>query len=495
MNNPTDDAAPSHETQAAGPNEVPMAPYVSTAPLAGAPVKPPPPPVGAQAPNRRRWTILTALAAAALAALVGLVVWAPWVEHTPRTPTSLRADSPDTTSVLLRWDPRTGGPSADQFVILQGDDDVATAAGSDTSCLVEELTPNTTYRFAVAAVAGDRRSDPSPELVVTTDPGTPRSVQAGKTSATTVSVGWTAPRGPSADQFVILQGGDEVGTAAGSDTSFLVKKLTPGATYRFAVVAVVGDRRSEPAAVTETTIAPSPGGLSYDPAKTTTDTIAFTWAPPTNSPPPVKYVIFRGGKRIGSVAGDETSYTDAGLAPATAYKYQVAASWGHDRSEPSSGPVMTTVEPPVADARLTGEWPVEVTLLEDPGGNLEIGSTWTANWDFDPVCEAGVCDVTVTGDFSPPGFTFREFTATLIRDGGEYVGSGQDHITDCGSVALDNTVTVRVAVETAHTVDGTWLASSWSGTLDVASPYVEDGGFYCGTQNIRAGLAAAIHGR
>jgi len=57
----------------------------------------------------------------------------------------------------------------------------------------------------------------------------------------------------------------------------------------------------------------------------TTSSVAFRWAGPASGPPPDKYLILNDGKVIGSVPGTVTSYRGTGLAPATAYRFRVAA--------------------------------------------------------------------------------------------------------------------------------------------------------------------------
>ena len=79
-----------------------------------------------------------------------------------------------------------------------------------------------------------------------------------------------------------------------------------------------------------------PAGLAAGPS--TTSSVAFRWSRPATGPPPDRYVILHDGRVAGSVPGTVTSYQATGLAPATAYRYQVAAERGGQRSarRPSS---------------------------------------------------------------------------------------------------------------------------------------------------------------
>ena len=86
-----------------------------------------------------------------------------------------------------------------------------------------------------------------------------------------------------------------------------------------------------------------PAGLTAGPS--TTGSVALHWSRPATGPAPDSYVILRGGQVIGSVRGTVTFYRQGGLAPATAYRYQVAAVRGGKRSAPSSALVVSTATP------------------------------------------------------------------------------------------------------------------------------------------------------
>lgn len=441
--------------------------------------------------SRRRFVRpVAAVAGLIIVVVVGVLIWSLWPDPAPQAPQSLRIEATQAASVELQWDAPSDGPSADSYVILFGEEEVGSVDAPDTSYVVTSLDPNTRYEFAVVSVDGDRRSEPSEVIAVTTDPGVPSSLQIEDRGATSARLVWDAPPGPSVDAYVILNEGDEVGVVRHPETSFAVVDLIPGATYEFAVVAQDGPRRSLPVWKTVTAIAPSPGEAASDPAANTTDTIVLTWSPPVGAGAPTQYMIIRDGETVANVPGDTLSHMDTGLAPATAYEYSVAADWGFEPSEPTNAIVAATAEPPVADARLVGSWPVDVTMVEDPGGNMDVGTTWTSTWEFEPSCDAGACDVTLAGNDNPPGFNRHSFTIDLIRDGASYAGSTTAQITYCDSVPVENTVTARLTVDTAGVDDGTWVANSWTGTLEISSPYTEVGERYCPADAIRQELAA-----
>jgi chitodextrinase len=413
------------------------------------------------------------------------------VRTDPGTPTALQADVAAAT-VRLRWD-EPAGPSVDSYVIVHDDDEVGSVDASETSFTVTGLTPNTAYEFSVVSVDGDRRSAPSDPLAVRTAPGTPTALRVDQRQATSLRLVWDEPPGEPVDSYVIVNDGTELATVAHPETSFRVGDLIPGASYDFAVIAeTLSGRRSTPAEIVGVTAAtPPPGELVLDTDATTTDTIVLTWTPPPNSPTPSEYRIIRNGKQIDTVTGDTLSYTDTGLAPATSYRYRVRADWGYQPSKPTPAAKFTTTEPPVSDARLSGPWAVDLTVVEDPGGNLDVGYQWSDTWQIDSTCKRGPCDATLQGSFSPPGYNYKEFTIDLTRDGATYTGSTTAQTSYCSSVPSDNTLTVQMTVDTARTTAGQWTASSWTGTLEMATPYIDVGdGYYCPSQTYRYDLSA-----
>src|SRR5262249_47091032 len=138
--------------------------------------------------------------------------------------------------------------------------------------------------------------------------------------------------GPS--RYLVLRDGAEVGSVPGSQTSYTDSGLRPGHSYSYSVVARSWLRRSVPApAVTVRAITPSPTRLTAD--RATVNSARLHWSAPDNSPAPDKYEILRDGYVVHTVAGAATSYLDAGLSPATSYRYQIAALWDVNESDPT----------------------------------------------------------------------------------------------------------------------------------------------------------------
>lgn len=224
----------------------------------------------------------------------------------------------------------------------------------------------------------------------------------------------------------------------------------------------------------------------------TTSSVAFRWSPPASGPVPDKYLILSSGHVIGSVQGSVTSYQASGLAPETKYQYRVVAERGGIRSPRSALITVATLIPPVSDGRLEGPWNTDLKVVKSGGGSLTVGTTWTDTWSTQPRCTAGACTVTLTGHISPPTYYQRGFTVTLTRSGAVYTGTTTAHITDCSSIAVHNVLTFRITVGQAGVFGQQWLATSWSGTLKMDSPYTSAGGsYYCPAQSRTFSIAGS----
>jgi len=218
-----------------------------------------------------------------------------------------------------------------------------------------------------------------------------------------------------------------------------------------------------------------PTGLTAGPS--TTSSVTFRWARPATGPPPDRYVILHDGQVAGSVPGTATSYRGTGLAPATAYRYRVAAERGGKRSAPSPVIVVTTATPPVSAARLQGPWTVSIKLTRGAAG-LTGPPKWNETWQATPKCAAGPCDVRLAGGLN--GFAFK---TTLTRAGAVYRGKITGNVFPCGkgakSFPIRSTVRIRLTVAAVRVDNGAWTAGSWSGRMVVTAPYTASGDFFC----------------
>ena len=316
----------------------------------------------------------------------------------------------------------------------------------------------------------------------------PTGVRAEATTATSVRVTWSSP-GTNADGCLVRRDGTSVGSVSLPATSFLDTGLTPGSTYRYTLVAVAGDARSEPsAAIAAKTPAPSPRGLAT--VSTTVDSVSLRWTPPAADRAPDRYAVLRNGVTIGYVPGTGLSYRDKGLSPATAYAYSVAALWADHRSAPSGDLAVRTVAPPPSAARLQGSRDVRMTVLSAGGGSLSARATLFSAWLFRPLCARGACDTRLVGDIGGDGYISHFFRMRLVKHGAVYTGTTRAHITHCGGRDVRNRVTTRIRIREGLTESGDWVASRWDGTVTVSSPYTVAGGNrYCPAQRFTLSLS------
>jgi Protein of unknown function (DUF2510) len=218
-----------------------------------------------------------------------------------------------------------------------------------------------------------------------------------------------------------------------------------------------------------------PAGLAAGPS--TTSSVAFHWSGPATGPPPGRYQILHGGKVIGSVPGTVTSYRAAGLAPATAYRYRVAAVRGGQRSALSSGLVVRTAIPPLSAARLQGAWTVHLKVVRG-GSSLTGHKNWDESWLASPACVTGPCDVRLSGSLNG-----HAFSTALSRAGAAYHGAVIGNVFPCGSGSsafpVRSTAKIQLSVITARVDNGAWIATSWAGTMVVNSPYTASGSLFC----------------
>jgi hypothetical protein len=227
-----------------------------------------------------------------------------------------------------------------------------------------------------------------------------------------------------------------------------------------------------------------PAGLTAGPS--TASSVGFHWSRPATGPAPDSYVILREGQVIGSVRGTVTTYRQAGLAPATAYRYRVAAVRDGKRSALSHVVVVSTATPPLSAARLARPWTVRLELVRR--GGLIGARRWTESWLTRAKCAAGPCAVVMSGRID----RYR-FTAKLGRRGDRYTGTTKARLFACGSGAssfpMRDTMRFHLRVTRAQVDHRVWTASAWTGALVMSNPYTSSGHFFCPASSQTAALS------
>jgi chitodextrinase len=233
-----------------------------------------------------------------------------------------------------------------------------------------------------------------------------------------------------------------------------------------------------------------PTGLKAGPA--TTSSVTVRWSGPSNGPRPDRYQILSSGRVVGTVPGNVTSYRDAGLAPDTAYQYRVAAIRGGKRSPLSRVLTVNTTAPPVSAARWQGRWSVNIKIVKGADALRGKGAKgWVESWRATPQCAAGPCTVRLTG-----GLNRRPIKATLTRTGAVYTGTAKADVFRCGkpvdSVPIRSTLTMRITLRAGQPDGHAWVASTWSGSMVISSPYTSTRTFYCSAFTLTTALSGTV---
>lgn len=225
-----------------------------------------------------------------------------------------------------------------------------------------------------------------------------------------------------------------------------------------------------------------PGGLAAGPA--TANSISFHWARPATGPLPDKYLILSNGTVAGSVAGTAVSYRRAGLTPANTYQYRVVAVRGGTRSPQSAQLTVSTLTPPLSQARLQGLWDVFVKNVH----NSQDSRNGTLIWNLIPACAAATCAVVAhvkDGNHS--------FTMTLTRAGTGYRGHAVATFVPCGpkgnQVPDPATLKFRVRASKAVGQGQAWVATKLTGTMLWIYKYVSNTTYYCRAASYKATLS------
>lgn len=314
--------------------------------------------------------------------------------------------------------------------------------------------------------------------VISTRPGpSPVGLAALKVTSGSASLVWLPPRaGKRPQRYVVQRDGVEVTRTTG-DTSYTDTDLSALTDYRYRVLAVVEGKLSSPTAeIVVHTLPESPRGLAS--GEVTMTSVVVNWSAPSG-PRPDSYIVLRNGSEAATLSADTLTYKDTSLTPMTDTGYTVIAVTRGQRSDPTPTLAVTTLAPPVADARLQHSWDVTVRITKSTGSRAKVGLTDTGNWIFAPKCAIGACTVEVSGDLAG-----RPFSMTLNRSGALYKGSGKAHIARCGTKDISNNLNLTVKVTAGDISDSTWTASNWTGNLALSIPYTTSGNYYCPAQTI-----------
>ncbi|MCL2305111.1 MAG: fibronectin type III domain-containing protein [Planctomycetaceae bacterium] len=269
----------------------------------------------------------------------------PPVATRPAAPTNFRYTNLKTNEITLKWDAANG---AERYVIRY-----RTASGTwfsretqDTTIVIPNLTPGTSYEFQIRSVAAGGESSDWSDLIppVATLPTVPANFRCTAWTANTVDLEWGSVVG--------AVGGYEVqyrvaGTATWLSivTSKTVPGLDAGTKYEFQIRAVGANGESDwTKSVFATTLPAVPVGFVC--TDFTTNTVVLGWGPVSGAESyEIQYRTGTGSWIPRLVGGDKTSETISGLDSAARYEFRIRVVGESGESRWTSPSIFVTTRP------------------------------------------------------------------------------------------------------------------------------------------------------
>ncbi|KAF1388745.1 hypothetical protein PFLUV_G00065820 [Perca fluviatilis] len=266
-------------------------------------------------------------------------------------PKDLRVAEVTETTIMLEWKRPLAKLDSFRLVYVSADGHRAeeVVPGSSESHTLRGLTPGMLYTISIIAERGRRTSAPS-TISAPTDVGPPKGFRFSDVTDTSATVHWVVPRARVDSYrvtYVPAHGGNaKTLTVDGSESQTVLPNLTPGVTYEVTVVAVKGQRESEPGSDSVTTALDKPRGLT---AVNITDTEALLlWQPAIATVD--GYVITYSADSVAPVmervSGNVVEFEMSSLTPATHYTVKVYAVRDLAKSAATTTEFTTDVDAP-----------------------------------------------------------------------------------------------------------------------------------------------------
>ncbi|XP_030576758.1 collagen alpha-1(XII) chain isoform X3 [Archocentrus centrarchus] len=268
---------------------------------------------------------------------------------------NLRVSEETTDSFRVSWQPAPGPVIRYRLTYEPVDGESSrmetTTVGTETSAVLHELRPQTTYRVAVTA---EYPSSPGPPLqtegTTKEEGGPPKNLVTSDVSDTSFVASWTAAPGNVNTYRVQWKSmfSQEAGEkmVPGDETSTVLEGLTPETIYQVSVVAAYRHKDSDPLTGMETTDA-SAEGKRLKVSDETEKTMRVTWTPAPGKllNYQLKYVPRDGGKEVvQKVPAKVTSTVMKNLKPVTTYNITVLPVYKRREGKARQG-VGTTLSP------------------------------------------------------------------------------------------------------------------------------------------------------
>lgn len=217
-------------------------------------------------------------------------------------------------------------------------------------------TPNLSFDLSMTGVRGD--ATPPPTAVV--------GLEAVEVSATSVELRWGPGSGTAPHTYVVTRDGETIAEVPANQSAYVDQAVEAERTYLYGVIPVGPWSLAGPVSTLSITTpageTPPSAVIDLTATADSHDAVSLSWAPGQGTPP-ARFLVLRDGVEVADVT--ETTFSEAGLEPATSYEYSVI---------------------PVSAAGAVGTASlVTVTTKPDPHVSLVADSSvWSWRWTNDP---------------------------------------------------------------------------------------------------------------
>jgi hypothetical protein len=172
------------------------------------------------------------------------------------------------------------------------------------------------------------------------------------------------------------------------------------------------------------------------------------------------FEVTRDGDVLARVPGTATGYVDHDVSPRSSYTYAVNAARGDRHSRPALV-VARLSAPPLAAARLEGDFNIRLKVTSSSGYSNDVSGTSSAGWHFKPLCRHGACGAIWSDNLS------KSVHTRVTRHGARYRISyhGFDFVT-CSGAHATSALEITLRVTKARVRGREWLASRVQGSFD-----------------------------
>uniref|UniRef100_A0AAX7UQ15 Tenascin C n=1 Tax=Astatotilapia calliptera TaxID=8154 RepID=A0AAX7UQ15_ASTCA len=218
--------------------------------------------------------------------------------------------------------------------------------GEERSAVMTDLNEDTEYKAEIFGLILGRRSKSLLE-VLKTDLGSPKGIRFSDVTDTSATVHWVTPRARVDSYrvtYVPVYGGNaKTLSVDGSSSQIVLPNLTPGVTYKVTVIAIKGQRESEPGSDSVTTALDKPRGLN---AVNITDSEALLLWQPAIATVDGYVITYSADLVMERVSGNVVEFEMNSLAPATHYTVKVYAVRDLAKSAATTTEFITDVDAP-----------------------------------------------------------------------------------------------------------------------------------------------------